>query len=421
MSDKRITQSITIRNLDPIKELEFEVKRFGLVIGESAVGKSTLAKAIFLFKNLKAQIMRRFMFYLTQKQIPTREKFNRWLVVEIDDSFNRLYNRSLTSCRELFLEYRWDIDKTITIQVDRETVQIESKNILSTLYSNFSDIYNSLSESVSEDKFDRASRLDIGWDIVPEMVDKVFGDTQRAYYIPANRNAIIDFASPIARVGADNVEYLAGEYFKQIETIKKLFGEGIGSIQNSNSPELREIGHTIRDILGGDYFSAGGVDNFELTDGTSIPLTALSSGQKDTLWLLYQLYYLICKKYDSYVIIEEPESHIFTSLQKKVVDVIAFFANQTNNGVLVTTHSPYILLAANTLYYAGHFTDKAEEAEKIVGKDMVIHENDLTAIQLQRSGPIDLIYPEEHELHTECIDAADEIHNNYSELVNLED
>ena len=49
MSEKK-WPTITVENLGPLKKIEhFEVKKINLVIGESASGKSLLAKAIFFF------------------------------------------------------------------------------------------------------------------------------------------------------------------------------------------------------------------------------------------------------------------------------------------------------------------------------------------------------------------------------------
>lgn len=69
--------------------------------------------------------------------------------------------------------------------------------------------------------------------------------------------------------------------------------------------------------------------------------------------MLNQLYILMLKKEEAFVIIEEPEAHLYPSLQNKLMEFIAYFANVNQSSVLITTHSPYILTSVNALYCAG--------------------------------------------------------------------
>lgn len=63
------------------------------------------------------------------------------------------------------------------------------------------------------------------------------------------------------------------------------------------------------------------------------------------------LYYYILEKKSIFLILEEPESHLFPDAQKDMADALGLFANK-NNQIMVTTHSPYILGAFNNLLYA---------------------------------------------------------------------
>jgi predicted ATPase len=51
-------------------------------------------------------------------------------------------------------------------------------------------------------------------------------------------------------------------------------------------------------------------------------------------------------------VVEEPEAYLFPVAQKQIIDLIALLANQNENQVIVTTHSPYILSSFNNLLYA---------------------------------------------------------------------
>ena len=52
-----------------------------------------------------------------------------------------------------------------------------------------------------------------------------------------------------------------------------------------------------------------------------------------------------------FLIVEEPEAHLFPEAQKKIAEALGIFGNGGNE-VFVTTHSPYILGAFNNLLYA---------------------------------------------------------------------
>lgn len=57
------------------------------------------------------------------------------------------------------------------------------------------------------------------------------------------------------------------------------------------------------------------------------------------LWLLNQLYILMLKKEKAFVIIEEPEAHLYPGLQSKVVEFISYFANVNDSAIFITTHT----------------------------------------------------------------------------------
>ena len=58
--------------------------------------------------------------------------------------------------------------------------------------------------------------------------------------------------------------------------------------------------------------------------------------------MLNFMYILMLRQEKVFLIIEEPEAHIYPSLQKKIMEFIVLFANIQDSGVLITTHSPYM-------------------------------------------------------------------------------
>lgn len=165
-----------------------------------------------------------------------------------------------------------------------------------------------------------------------------------------------------------------------------------------------------------------------VSDHYNIPINFISSGQQEVLWLLNQLYVLLLREERAFVIIEEPEAHLYPKLQKRVIDFIVRFANLTGSTVLITTHSPYILSCINTLCYAGKLAEdetKREQVAKIVGKHTLIKPGEIYAGKLLcesgRTNVQNLVMEEEQELYTELIDEVSDMNNElYTRLYELE-
>ena len=94
-----------------------------------------------------------------------------------------------------------------------------------------------------------------------------------------------------------------------------------------------------------------------LQGGKYILFHLASSGQQEVAWLLNIIAYYL----DAYnrtggktmFIIEEPETHLYPTAQKELMEIIAFIANQLQS-FFITTHSPYVLGSLNNLLYAAN-------------------------------------------------------------------
>lgn len=142
-----------------------------------------------------------------------------------------------------------------------------------------------------------------------------------------------------------------------------------------------------------------------------------------------ELYALMLKDEKAFVIIEEPEAHIYPSLQKNILDFITFYFNLTGGSVIVTTHSPYILTECNNLCYAGRLKKKSgleNGVEKIAGKWNYLDVDVTNASKLKQTMKgteiISLIDEETGELMAEKIDEiSKEINQVYTGLFYLEE
>lgn len=94
------------------------------------------------------------------------------------------------------------------------------------------------------------------------------------------------------------------------------------------------------------------------------------------------MYVLMLREENVFLIIEEPEAHIYPLLQKKVMEFITLFTNMQDSGVFITTHSPYILTVANNLYYAGVLAESGQDKEvyRVLNKNYIIKKGNFQLI-----------------------------------------
>ena len=116
-------QKILIKNNGPIKELQMEIEKFNLLIGEQATGKSTVAKSVYFFRTIKTKIID----YLTQvydrnTYLNLAEKniwFDRAIKSDLKDIFIKLFGYSWDLNPAFYMRYeyisglRWCWKKTM--------------------------------------------------------------------------------------------------------------------------------------------------------------------------------------------------------------------------------------------------------------------------------------------------------------------
>ncbi len=182
----------------------------------------------------------------------------------------------------------------------------------------------------------------------------------------------------------------------------------------------------------GEYFYSGGREFLKIEKDTDHPVSInfVSSGQQEILWMLNFMYVLMLRHENVFLIIEEPEAHIYPSLQKKIMEFITLFTNIQESGVFITTHSPYILTVANNLYYAGVLSQEGQlkDVSKVINKNYMMKKGELSAYKLLNmfveSGEknyIDLLDEEKREIRSSLIDdVSSQINELYTALYDIE-
>lgn len=435
---------IQIKYLGAVKELELEVKDFNLLIGEQATGKSTVAKAVYFFRIIKTTLAD----YLCQ--LFDTSLYNG---KDTSDGFRKILKGELKSVLVSLFGCSWDLDKRLYLKYEyTDTIWIDvklkkgNKKFFNVTYSpklNYEieklekealELYQQKQDTTIISLAYASKERLRNYDNFRNSVNQIFDDYKETYYIPAGRSMIALLVNNRSLIENENLDLITRQFMQIIDNIHGLFSDGIRNVHKRypDGEQKFDVGKTSEMIISdlkGDYQYSEGKEYIVVSDGESpaekIPINFASSGQQEVLWLLNQLYILMLKKEEAFVIIEEPEAHLYPSLQHKLVEFIAYFANINHSSVLITTHSPYILTSVNALYCAGkairEFPGLSKKVYEITGNRSEIFPEKVTALKLNRNSEVqNLINEEFEEISTEMIDEiSDSVNEKYTELFYL--
>jgi len=167
---------------------------------------------------------------------------------------------------------------------------------------------------------------------------------------------------------------------------------------------------TSRKVLNGMYQFSDGEEMIYLTptDEQGQPFVKInfaSSGQQEMLWLLNLMYYYLHENNRVFLIIEEPEAHLYPSSQATIADIIGIFAGKgSGNNAMVTTHSPYILGEINNLIMCSQ-ADSLGKKVDVKPKGMWLDPDRTKAFHV-RNGRIENALADDGTIKNELIDGA---------------
>lgn len=441
-------QKIKICYLGPVKELEMKINDFNLIIGEQATGKSTVAKAIYFFRVIKTTLTD----YLCQVYDTASYNGN-----DVSEGFGKVLKKELKSVFISLFGYSWDLDDRLYLKyvyADEIWIDVQlasrketrNRKFISVRYSpklkakikqlekEALDLYAQKSDTTTISLAYASKERLRNYDNFKNSVNQIFDDYKETYYIPAGRSMITLLVNNRSLIENDNLDLITRQFMQIIDNIHGAFSDGIRNVHKrypdgERKFDVVQTAEMLISDLKGDYQYNSGKEYIIVQDESlqteKIPINFASSGQQEILWLLNQLYVLMLKKEEAFVIIEEPEAHLYPELQSKVIDFIAFFSNINNSSIMITTHSPYILTSVNSLYCAGKIVQEYSGLTKAVheiirGKCEIIPEK-FTAVKINKDASVVSLIDEEFgEIDTELIDEiSDRINERYTELFYL--
>ncbi len=413
---------IEIHDLGPITDCEMGIDNFTILTGAQASGKSTIAKSVFFCKTVKDDI---YDAILKSTFLGIENSLLRNINRILRNKFLQLFGTSRAMKPQMNLKYFYNNDTYINVSL---MVQDAQESFSSNL------VWIEFSKNIEQ--FICSQEGDFNHEDLKQKLNILFDDEQECIFIPAGRSLITLLTSQLNYLLATmddeqkrSIDFCTQKYIERILKIRPLFNEGIEGLieQKRNTPgvhldykTVQELLALVEKVLKGKYMYKDNEERLYMENGHFVKINYTSSGQQETVWIFNILLHLILNKTKVFLILEEPEAHLYPQAQKHIVELLALAANKAGS-VLLTTHSPYILGALNNLIYAEHLAQNVKYRQRVLAElPEEYHVKECYAYFLKNGG----LYPcieEEGLIINEVIDgASSEINEMYDKLFDIE-
>lgn len=413
-------ESLTIENFLIIKYAEIEIKKINVIIGEQSTGKSIIAKLVFLFQT--------FLFYQV-KLLVTHLQDQQGLKRHLQKRFEELFPKYAWKEQVFKIVYRLD---DMNFLIERYKDKSGYFKLQFTYSDNFKKFYNTTIRQVSKIA---KSNNKVTQDIYSDMNDCVakniadfFQGNEKIFstkilFVPASRTLFVKyFTNNIFTFLANNFDLdpLIINFGSNYETAQRLY-RIINEFQDQENDQRRlydQIKLITEKILSGSYGREKDQDWLYHADGRKINLIDASSGQQEALPMLLILlvFSFFPDSESNQFFIEEPETHLFPSAQRDMVELFTLLYANKNCRFFLTTHSPYILTALNNKIMAANV--EPVKAEKSLGYKNTIQFQDVSAYTISNGQTQSILDTEVNLIGINNLDAvSDELSQEFEEIL----
>lgn len=430
--------TILIQNFGPVGSAEIDLnKNFQVYIGAQASGKSTICKIVYFCQKIRDYTLDFLMDAQQFTENHHNEYFNNYMKY-LTKQFMGCFGRT-THMKKFRIVYSFG-NEQIQIGLNdgyvRYTLSESLKNAIYALIADAAGMFlHGLQDDSLKSIFDQVSAIGTMKQQLKRTLNDIFQNESDIIYIPAGRSLLATMSEQLQDFSITDMDLTMQEFIKLIRSTKSKFGSKIPEITKNytktvkgqiNNTALEQAYSYIRKILKADYTSESDGEKIYFDEYHWVKLMYGSSGQQEVLWILMLIYITILENKKSFIIIEEPEAHLFPVAQKDVISMIALLVNSVDATVVLTTHSPYILTSLNILLYS----DKVERHIKgnegyVIPKCIRVPYNAFAAYKIENADGMSslesLLDEESHMISTEYIDEVSTITNGeLDELINME-
>ena len=327
-------EELSVKNFLLFKEVNIPLGNITAIIGPQASGKSIIAKLVFFGR----QYLSRFLMATTSDNFSLK-KFKKRQISE----FNNIFDNLIGYPGEFEIKYSFSrFYVRIVRGKSSSRIEVCHANCLDKLSDKVIESYQNFikpfDDSQSHRFLDFRFKKDEG-EFFSTVPDTIFVPASRSFYSTIS-DELFTFVASEERVDPLTAQFGSFYEFARRRFFKDLRDRKISSTSDSQN--------AMRPVLMGDYIRVGSRECIQTEWGGRVHLSSSSSGQQEVLPLFLSLLeYPSRSKKAQQLIIEEPETHLFPSAQKYVLDFMVKTARDNLCDMLFTTHSPYVIACLN--------------------------------------------------------------------------
>lgn len=385
-------ERLIIKNFFTLKEVDIELGKYNVFIGEQASGKSLILKTLFFFRSILFAPIR---MYRTDT-----EELSKMFIQLFCTSLNiRDYNHNMS------IDYVYG-DYTIHIQItDRKFFIGYSDNLLN-VYTQKRNLllehYQNLQKNDTYDDMLRFSIMELETQRAVE--NSGLGKISLFKFLPAGRMVFFTLLNNMFNIVGNDKQNLNSLLVNFGQDYQKAFSE-YQNIRDDTKIRLIKFDELSGKILKGKYIydQLGG---YLQQNDLQTKLVDGSSGQQEFLPVYMILHHYLLSGHEcGNLYIEEPEAHLYPSAQKAITELLVYVTNATNSdGLYITTHSPYILTVLNNLILANDVKDK----QTLFDKELLVSFEEVRAYYIADGGARDLRDMENRLISADKLDKVSE-------------
>ena len=423
-------ERLIIKDFFTLKNIDIELAKFNIFIGEQASGKGLLVKLVYFFRNISRTPISSYQF--------SQDQHIKYVKAYVAGYFKTLFRLDVNSHKYNFkIEYSFNEFKVFIDGIDQQVNVNFSDNLMS-LYEDWRSTLSNINKQFS-DKSMEAIKLQqsiMQSHIIDLLTKSELGTVRESLFIPASRDSLFMLpSSEFNTIYSGNTDAMSvdssNDYSKnkplRIDSLLRLFGFLYQSVKDSyratldhnfNEQQKHHLGWLdtkAAKILKGSYLYDDAEGYIEQECGLVRPWHA-SSGQQEFLPVYLFLRYYLLKEQKGCLYIEEPEAHLYPTAQKDILELLVYTINATNSDSLcITTHSPYILTVLNNLIMANEVKDKQTVSEP----NLLVPFDDVRAYFINNEATL-LMNKEYNLIDAEKLDEVSNIiSSEYSSMVDL--
>ena len=418
---------IKIQGLGPIQIFEEPVdEKLMILIGEQASGKSTIAKSIFFCKGISEEF-KKFLMDTEEIKVFAGEKeaflgFKKQLRTKFMEYFGTTKHMSP-------FHIKFTMDNGEFVRIDLKSgyanisfsvdVSMECKMLIKKVKEYY--IKHEIPMSISRLDFnlwsnDRESLAKL----IDAEVNRIFEQGYTSVFIPAGRSLLATNSEFFHMTTPNKYDILMNDFIERIMILQKQYSQSMEDIVkdrkklSSAEIDFQSVDKAIelvKKILKGEYVNEKNGEKIYYENDKFVKLIQASSGQQEALWIVLLIFSIILNNQKVYMVIEEPEAHLFPTAQKDIMELITLMINTTGSRVIVTTHSPYILTAANLLMYSSYVESNCEGKDDVVPIKYRLSSNEISAYLVKNHSLQSILDQENHMIDPSTIDEVSEMLN----------